>query len=153
MSALPVPQIFYRTMRASDLDVVVTIENAIYEYPWSEANFLDSLHAGHHCWILELKNDVAGYGVMMLGASEAHLLNLSIAREAQRQGLGARLLRHFIALARALYADVMILEVRPSNLPAQALYEAFGFQQIGIRGNYYPAAAGREDALVLNLKL
>ena len=153
MSALPVPQIFYRTMREPDIDVVVAIENTIYDYPWSEANFLDSLHAGHHCWILELKSEIAGYGVMMLGASEAHLLNLSIARETQRQGMGTCLLRHFIALARALYAEIMILEVRPSNLAAQALYERFGFQQIGIRRNYYPAAVGREDALVLNLKL
>jgi ribosomal-protein-alanine N-acetyltransferase len=153
MSALPAPQLFYRVMQEADLDAVVAIENEIYEYPWSDGNFLDSLHAGHHCWILELKQDLVGYGVMMTGASEAHLLNLSIARELQRQGLGRRLLKHFIALARALYAEVMILEVRPSNHAALALYERFGFEKIGIRRAYYPCSTGREDALVLSLKL
>ena len=153
MSALPLPHILYRPMRKPDLDIVLAIENSIYEYPWSEDNFLDSLHAGHQCWILELRSEIAGYGVMALGASEAHLLNLSIAHESQRRGLGRSLLKHFVSLARALYAEVILLEVRPSNRAAQALYEDFGFQLIGARRSYYPARDGREDAFVMNLKL
>ncbi|MGH8773525.1 MAG: ribosomal protein S18-alanine N-acetyltransferase [Burkholderiales bacterium] len=153
MSALPLPEILYRPMLGDDLDIVLAIENSIYDYPWSEGNFQDSLDAGHHCWILEIKHEIAGYGVMMLGAREAHLLNLSVAGEWQRQGLGRSLLKHFVSLARALYAEIMILEVRPSNSKAQALYEDFGFGRIGIRRGYYPAGDGREDAMVMNLKL
>jgi ribosomal-protein-alanine N-acetyltransferase len=153
MSALPLPEIRYRPMRGDDLEIVLAIENSIYEYPWSEGNFVDSMDAGHHCWILELQHEIAGYGVMMLGAREAHLLNLSVAGEWRRQGLGRHLLKHFISLATALYAEIMILEVRPSNTSAQALYESFGFQRVGIRRGYYPAGNGREDAVVMNLKL
>lgn len=153
MSALPVPRVLYRPMNEPDLDIVLAIENNIYEYPWSEGNFLDSLYSGHQCWIVEVQTETVGYGVMMLGASEAHLLNLSIAHESQRRGLGRSLLKHFVSLARAFYAEVMILEVRPSNLGAQALYENFGFQTIGVRRGYYPARRGHEDAVVMNLKL
>lgn len=153
MSALPISEILYRQMQESDLDQVIAIESSIYEFPWSEVNFLDSMYAGHHCWLLALEREIAGYGVMMLGAKEAHLLNLSVAGEWQRQGLGRNLLKHFLALSRALYAEIMMLEVRPSNLAAQILYEDFGFQRIGFRRDYYPARHGREDAVVMNLKL
>ncbi|MGH8728638.1 MAG: ribosomal protein S18-alanine N-acetyltransferase [Burkholderiales bacterium] len=143
----------YRPMRGDDLDTILAIEESIYEYPWSEVNFEDSLHAGHQCWILELEQEIAGYGVMALGAREAHLLNLSIAGERHRQGLGRELLKHFVSLARALYAEIMILEVRFSNTSAQALYVNFGFTRIGLRRGYYPAGEGREDAVVMNLQL
>jgi ribosomal-protein-alanine N-acetyltransferase len=63
------------------------------------------------------------------------------------------LLREVIRVARERGAKNVFLEVRPSNAPALALYEAFGFNRIGQRRGYYPAHVGREDALVLALAL
>jgi ribosomal-protein-alanine N-acetyltransferase len=143
----------YRHMTARDLDAVMAIENAIYPYPWTRGNFSDSLHAGYHCWIVECGGVIAGYSVVMIAAGEAHLLNLSIAADWQRRGLGAGLLRFIIKLARDYAAGKVYLEVRPSNIAARALYGAAGFAEIAVRRGYYPAGAAHEDAVVMELVL
>ena len=140
-------------MRERDLDEVMAIENAIYSHPWTRGNFVDSLNAGYECRCLWLGAELLGYFVLMVAAQEAHLLNLSIDSANQRRGLGSGLLRDAADLARRLGARNVFLEVRPSNRGAQALYTRFGFRKIGTRRGYYPAHAGREDALVLTLPL
>jgi ribosomal-protein-alanine N-acetyltransferase len=89
----------------------------------------------------------------MLAAEEAHLLNLSIATACQRQGYGSLLLRRLCEVARGRGARLILLEVRPSNAAGLQLYARHGFQRAGLRREYYPAQAGREDALVLRLPL
>ncbi|HZM44890.1 MAG TPA: ribosomal protein S18-alanine N-acetyltransferase [Burkholderiales bacterium] len=143
----------YRRMTASDLDAVIAIEESIYEHPWTPGNFSDSLSAGYHCWIVECGGDIAGYTVVTVAAKEAHLLNLSIAGPLQRRGLGRELLSFVLKLARDYAARAIVLEVRPSNVAALALYAAAGFAEIGVRKGYYPAGEGREDAVVLALSL
>ena len=140
-------------MRETDLEEVLAIENAIYSHPWTRGNFVDSLTAGYECRCLHLGAELLGYFVLMVAAQEAHLLNLSIAASHQRRGYGSGLLREAADLARRLGARNVFLEVRPSNGGAQALYTRFGFRGIGTRRGYYPAHAGREDALVLTLPL
>ena len=90
---------------------------------------------------------------MSIGAGEAHVLNLCVAPQWHRHGIGARLLTHLQVVARNHRVERMLLEVRPSNLAAVALYIGAGFVRIGERKGYYPAADGREDALVLALDL
>ena len=143
----------YRRMTADDLDAVTAIERAIYVHPWTWGNFSDSLEAGYHCWIADCGGLVIGYTVIMIAAGEAHLLNLSIAGEWQRRGLGSELLRFVIKLARDYAADRIYLEVRPSNAAARALYGGAGFAEIAVRRDYYPAGDGREDAVVMELML
>jgi len=140
-------------MREQDLDEVMEIENAIYSHPWTRGNFTDSLRAGYACRTWRLDRELVGYFVLMAAAGEAHLLNLSIAAPWQRGGHGSTLLREAAGLAVKLQAKNLFLEVRPSNLAAQALYRRFGFRRVAIRRDYYPAHAGREDALVLTLPL
>ena len=89
----------------------------------------------------------------MLALDEAHLLNLSVARECQRRGLGWRTLEWIADVARGHGARTMLLEVRPSNPAAIRLYDRYGFQRIGVRRGYYPAADGREDAIVMRVTL
>src|SRR5208282_2101290 len=105
----------YRRMTAGDLDTVLAIETRIYPYPWTRGNFSDSLAAGYHCLIMEIGSELVGYSVVMLGAGEAHLLNLSIAARWQRRGLGRELLGHVLKLARNEAAERILLEVRQSN--------------------------------------
>jgi len=140
-------------MREQDLAEVMAIEAAIYTHPWTRGNFSDSLRAGYECRTLRLGAELIGYFVLMAAAGEAHLLNLSIATAHQRAGHGSRLLGEAMARARELGARSLFLEVRPSNRGAQALYTRFGFRKIGTRRGYYPAQAGREDAIVLTLPL
>ena len=90
---------------------------------------------------------------MMFAADEAHLLNLTVAAEWQRKGHGRALLLHLVCMAVTEFVRGFFLEVRSSNVAAQALYISLGFKIIGVRRNYYPAHAGREDAVVMELKL
>lgn len=140
-------------MREEDLDEVMRIESAIYTHPWTSGNFGDSLRAGYACRTWRLGKALVGYFVLMVGAGEGHLLNLSIAGAYQRSGHGSTLLREAAGLGTRLGAKSLFLEVRPSNLAAQALYRRFGFRKIAVRRDYYPAHTGREDALVLTLPL
>jgi ribosomal-protein-alanine N-acetyltransferase len=140
-------------MLDEDLDEVLAIENAIYTHPWTKGNFSDSLRAGYDCRTWRLERALVGYFILMVAAGEAHLLNLSIAASHQRSGHGRALLREAVDLARRRGARSLFLEVRPSNLGAQALYTRFGFRRIAVRRGYYPAHSGREDALVFTLAL
>lgn len=140
-------------MRSADLDEVAAIESAVYTHPWTRGNFLDSLNAGYQCRTYRIGAELAGYFVLIIAVGEAHLLNLSVSAARQRQGIGSALLEEVIRLSRANGAQHLFLEVRPSNAPALALYEAFGFRHISRRRGYYPAHGGREDALVLTLDL
>jgi [ribosomal protein S18]-alanine N-acetyltransferase len=154
MSAQPKPAEEFVPMCDEDLTQVVQIESVIYPFPWTRGNFLDSLRAGYSAWTLRNRNGaIVGYAVMMLSLDEAHLLNLSVALHEQRSGLGWRLLEWMAEVARGYGARTMMLEVRPSNEPALRLYKTYGFECIGVRRGYYPAAVGREDAVVMRISL
>jgi ribosomal-protein-alanine N-acetyltransferase len=142
-----------RRMVSTDLDAVVEIEREVFLFPWTRGNFSDSIESGYHCLVMEQAGEVFGYGVMTIGAEEAHLLTLSVAAGSQRKGWGERLLREFIQIAKERLARTMFLDVRESNRSAARLYERLGFRQIAKRRGYYPAMGGREDSLVMELVL
>jgi [ribosomal protein S18]-alanine N-acetyltransferase len=143
----------FRRMSEADLDAVMAIENVIYTHPWTRGNFVDSLRTGSHCWIMEWQGVIAGYAVIMAGAGEAHLLNLSVSLVWQRHGLGREMLMYLVDFVKEIKVATLFLEVRVSNAAARALYAQAGFREIGTRRGYYPAHAGREDAIVLEYKL
>ena len=153
MSAVPEQVFSYRPMHASDVATIMPLERTLYSFPWTLGNFTDSLNAGYSCWVCEFGSILVGYAVLMLGAGEAHVLNIAIAQDWQRQGLGRRLLQHLIKVAREYRAEMMFLEVRPSNLNALRLYEDIGFNEIATRRGYYPAHDGHEDAILMGLAL
>lgn len=153
MNAVLKPVVSYRPMKPADLDAVMAIEPEIYPYPWTRGNFSDSIKAGYSCWVCEYQGEVIGYAVLMMVLDEAHLLNISIAKVYQGCGLGRRLLEHVIKVARGHKGHMMFLEVRPSNKSALRLYENMGFNEFSVRKGYYPAANGREDAILMGLAL
>jgi ribosomal-protein-alanine N-acetyltransferase len=148
-----VPEVQIRPMMEMDLAEVAAIEHKSYAFPWSENIFRDCLRVGYTCRALDLAGQIIGYGVMSLGAGEAHILNLCIREEFRIVGFGRRLLEHMLERAAASGISEAFLEVRPSNLAAIRLYQRLGFEQIGIRRGYYQAPDGREDAIVLKLDL
>ena len=153
MSAVPRVALVFRVMTVADLDSVCAIEQRIYAFPWTRGNFVDSMNSGYLCTVLEVDGVVAGYGVFTSAAGEAHLLNLSIDDCWQRRGFGRALLLYHVDMARSCAASQLLLEVRPSNTAARALYLSAGFEQIAVRRAYYPAGDTREDALLLCLRL
>ena len=90
-----------------------------------------------------------GYAVMSVAAGEANILNLCIHPNIQGQGLGRKLMEQLLMLARQQQADTVFLELRASNRAASSLYDAVGFNEMGVRQNYYPAKKGREDAILM----
>jgi ribosomal-protein-alanine N-acetyltransferase len=138
-------------MQVRDAEAVAAIETAAYSFPWTRGNFIDSLAAGYTAELLEADGKLAAYFIAMAGVDELHLLNITVAPAQQGQGLGSLLLKRVQALARELSLPRLLLEVRGSNERARGLYLRRGFVDVGVRRGYYPAATGREDALVMSL--
>jgi [ribosomal protein S18]-alanine N-acetyltransferase len=144
-------------MTAADVDAVLAVEQSAYSFPWSRGNFVDSLAAGYSAELLITRDHgarvVSGYFIAMTGVDELHLLNITIAPAWQGQGHGSRLLDDVQALARQQKLSQLWLEVRQSNQRARALYRRYGFEEVGLRPRYYPAAGAREDAVVMRMDL
>lgn len=154
MSAVARPvQASVRALRESDLNAVMVIEERGYPYPWTRGIFLDCLRAGYPGLAMEENGLLVGYALLSIAADEAHLLNICVDPLNQSRGRGRQLLRAIVGLARDRAVQRVFLEVRPTNTPALSLYHSEGFNEIGRRPRYYPAADGREDALVMAIEL
>lgn len=143
-----------RTMTPEDLDAVMAIEQAVYSHPWSRGNFRDSLNPLFDAHCLWLDGELLGYFLAMHGVEEMHLLNITVAPSRQGQGWGHMMLDALSLLSRSQGAQWLWLEVRQSNERALQVYERYGFRQVSIRKDYYPAGRQqREHAVVMSLKL
>ncbi len=159
-----VSELSFLPMTSADLDAVLAIESVSHKHPWTKGNFSDSLTAGHwaYCVRPQLADTVKGsyldpdilwaYCILFPALDELHLLNITVSPKLRRLGIGLKMMNAIEGVAAQQNMPRMILEVRPSNAAALKLYQALGYEQIGLRKNYYPAdiASGlREDALVL----
>jgi ribosomal-protein-alanine N-acetyltransferase len=138
-----------RPMHELDVPVVGAIERAAYQFPWSEGIFRDCLRVGYVCRVIDIAGEMAGYGIMSIGAGEAHILNVCIRDEYRSRGFARKIMLYLLERARSAGMYEAFLEVRPSNLAAARLYHSLGFEQVGVRRGYYQATVGREDAAVL----
>jgi ribosomal-protein-alanine N-acetyltransferase len=140
-------------MAESHLFAIWEIEQAAHCAPWKESMIkqLDSRCAIHHT--LFYQSEVVGYFYAQNVVGEVTLLNLAIAPKHQGKGLGKVLLQFLIDYTEAKNGESIWLEVRASNLSAQALYYSLGFNEIDRRVGYYPTANGTEDAIIMNCVL
>lgn len=140
-------------MHLAHLPAVLAIEQAVYAFPWTHGNFVDSLAAGHVAHVLRSgAQSLVGYSVAMNGFQEMHLLNITVSPPWQHRGLARGLLDALVDQCRREGTPTLWLEVRPSNQRARAMYKRYGFVEVGLRRGYYPAAGGRrEDACVMRL--
>jgi ribosomal-protein-alanine N-acetyltransferase len=142
-----------RRMQLTDLPDVLRNERQGYTHPWTEGIFRDCLRNGQECWLLMCSDQNVGHGILSVAAGESHLLNVCVHPDFQGHGFGRILVEHLLERARTGEASTIFLEVRPSNVAACELYDRLGFNEVGIRENYYPSNVGREDALVLAKEL
>jgi ribosomal-protein-alanine N-acetyltransferase len=150
MSAIAIePQPLLRPMTGHDLEAVLKVEKVAYEFPWTTPIFRDCLRVGCHCFVYESPQGIIGHGIMSIAMGECHILNICIHPDYQQRGLGTDMVRSMLDTARRKKARVALLEVRISNAAAYRLYAKLGFDEIGLRKNYYPAHLGREDAIIL----
>ncbi|MBW8773052.1 MAG: ribosomal protein S18-alanine N-acetyltransferase [Gemmatimonadetes bacterium] len=137
-----------RPATAADTLSVAAIERAVFSDPWSAASIRESISMPWmFTWVAEdPAGRVVGYVFCREIAGESELLNLAVAPELRRSGVGARLLAAALDWARDRGARETFLEVRESNGAAIALYEREGFRAVGRRPGYYEAPA--EDAIL-----
>jgi ribosomal-protein-alanine N-acetyltransferase len=157
-------ELSFLPMTIADLDEVLLIESISHLHPWTKGNFSDSLAAGHwaYCVRPQAGDSVEGslldskilwaYCVLFSAVDELHLLNITVSPKLRRFGIGTRMISAIEGMAAQQSMPRIILEVRPSNIGALRLYANLGYEQIGLRKNYYPAepdSGSREDALVM----
>jgi ribosomal-protein-alanine N-acetyltransferase len=139
-----------KPMTLADLERIMPIEERAYPYPWTLGIFQDCLrHSNYHAYIYELNQQIQAYCVLSVAVGELHILNITVEPSLQQQGLGKRLLATVEQIGRGLAAQDCFLEVRPSNTSAIRLYLSQGFNEVGLRKNYYPAKNGREHAILM----
>lgn len=143
----------FRDMQEADLDEVMSLETSGHAYPWTLGIFRDCLRVGYSCQVLEIESRIEAFAVMSVAAGEAHVFNICVRPESRCRGYGRKFIEKMVEQARDRAATTLFLEVRPSNLAALTLYDKMGFNEVGVRKNYYPAKEGREDALILALTL
>ena len=141
-------------MSEADLPTVLPIERAAYSHPWTPRNLQDAMGAGNLAQLLWQGDALVGYFVAMPGVDEVHLLNITVAPKRQGQGIARYLLDVLALWAMQLGKPWIWLEVRRSNERALAVYQRYGFEQVGLRKAYYPdTRTTREDAIVMSLGL
>ncbi|MGD9426956.1 ribosomal protein S18-alanine N-acetyltransferase [Pantoea sp. NSTU24] len=136
-----------------DLAQAYAIECRSHAFPWREQTFASNQGERFLNLRLDVGDKMAAFAIAQVVLDEASLFNIAVDPAFQRRGLGRQLLQHLIEALAERNVLTLWLEVRASNLPAIALYEQLGFNQVSRRPNYYPTASGREDAILMALTL
>ena len=143
------PSLSIERMAPADLPDVLVIERASFSMPWSRGAFLYEIDQNRvaRCWVGRDDGRIVGYICLWDVADELHVTNIAVHPDARRRGVARALLESVFGHARGVGSRMVLLEVRPSNTEAIALYDSFGFRAIGSRRGYYYDTG--EDALVM----
>ncbi|WP_440865721.1 ribosomal protein S18-alanine N-acetyltransferase [Symbiopectobacterium purcellii] len=140
-------------LTSHDLHAAFAIEKASHAFPWTESTFNSNQGERYLNLKLTLDDALVAFAITQVVLDEATLFNIAVHPTHQRQGFGRHLLEQLIETLEARGITTLWLEVRASNANAIALYEQLGFNEVSLRRNYYPAANGREDAVIMALPL
>ncbi len=136
-----------RPAREADLPALAALERIAFTDPWSRGDFADCLRNGWPIYVAENGAAPIGYIVGRAVVDQGEILNLGVALAVRRRGIGTALVRTLLGEFARRGVVSAFLEVRESNIPAQQLYESFGFEEVGRRPRYYQRPM--EDAVVL----
>lgn len=135
-----------RPIAYADLPQVIAIERRAFATPWSLAMFvLELSKPSSVCLAAVSEQRITGYLVCSRYADVWHLMNIAVDPASRRRGIARALLEALLQRARP--DEAYTLEVRPTNGPAIALYEQFGFRSAGVRPRYYQDTG--EDAMIM----
>ncbi len=137
-------------MAAEHLDRLEQLERMCFSRPWSKKMLVEELDNQCAAFLVAVEPETekaVGYAGLLVVADEGYITNVAVDPSCRRQGVAAQLLQVFDNFAKGNHLAFLTLEVRPSNAAAIALYEGFGFREVGRRRNYYDLP--KEDALIL----
>ena len=136
-------------MNADHLDELERLERICFSRPWSKRMLGEELE--NQCAAFLVAEDesgkVLGYAGLLVMMDEGYITNVAVFPEYRRLGVAAKIIEVYMNFAKANQLAFLTLEVRPSNAAAIALYQRFGFEEVGRRKNYYDLP--KEDALIL----
>lgn len=137
-----------RWMIRRDMDEVVDMEASVYEFPWSENDFINCLRQ-RNCigMVYEKSNYVLGYMIYELHKSRLHVLNFTVHPGYQRRGIGSAMVKKLFGKISKERRNRIQLEVRETNLDAQLFFKSHGFEAINVLQDYYQDTT--EDAYVM----
>lgn len=139
-----------RRMNEADIGAVVGVDGAAFSDAWKETAFYDEIKKDYsHYFICESDGEIAGYAGIWCIYETAELIRIATAPKFQRRGVANMLMQEILSCAKDCGCERMMLEVRRSNIPAQALYRKFGFDEISVRKGYYNG----EDAIIMEAKV
>lgn len=146
-------QAVVRRATAMDIEAIVEIERACFGYAWQPAQYAAYISGApvSVAYIADVLDRTVGFGSITCAGGQGHIPSLAVLPDYRRNGLGSQILRHLLAHAALQQVDDVVLEVRRRNHAARAMYEEFGFEEIGLRQGYYLQPA--DDAVVMQLQL
>lgn len=138
----------YIKLDKEHLPRLLPIEHEAYPDPWTQGMFYQEIHNISSQFYLVFHGDtLVAYGGFWVLLDEIHITKVTVATPYRARGIGRRLMEFLEQRGIAAGGGIMRLEVRASNAAARRLYEVLGFEEVGVRKNYY--AATREDAIVM----
>ena len=141
-----------RKMEQRDVPAIAELEKICFSDPWSENSIASELDNRLSCWLVAEQNEsVVGYVGSQSVLDAADMMNIAVAPEYRKQGIGKALIEALMEYLRQKKVIALLLEVRVSNASAIALYQKMGFEQVGRRPKYYRNP--REDALIMRREL
>ena len=143
-------EFYFRRMEEGDIPAVAKIEQELFSKPWSEQAFLQAMQQDTLFVVVVNRNTIVGYCGMYCSFEEGEITNVAVSHKRQNQGIGRRMLHYLLGQAAQKGITRIILEVRISNANAIHLYESLGFQNCGIRKDFYEMP--REDGMVMVLE-
>ncbi|MDD5687775.1 MAG: ribosomal protein S18-alanine N-acetyltransferase [Elusimicrobia bacterium] len=130
-----------------DINGILKIEQESYPDPWSRKMFERELNLDFsHFFVATILSEIVAYVCFWHVADEAHVTNIAVSEKYRKKGVGSKMLKYIIDLAKSLQIKKMFLEVRANNIGAKVLYENYGFKNIGIRKKYY---SNKDDAVIM----
>ena len=127
-----------RPMTIEDCEQVAQIEAASFSVPWSLRAFTETVNKENfRYFVAEESGEILGYCGFLFVLDEAEIPNVCVKASARCRGIGKQMMTVLIEEAKKLGMAMLYLEVRESNAPARTFYKNLGFEENGIRKNFY----------------
>ena len=141
-------RVHIRWMIRRDMPEVLAMEKASFEFPWLEEDFIRCLRQ-RNCigMVAEHDDRVVGFMIYELHKARIRVLNLAVAPDYRRRGVGCQMVARLVAKLSPQRRNRVVLEVRETNLAAQLFFRENGFRAVSVLRGFY--ADTPEDAYVM----
>lgn len=138
-------------MTIADLDTISDILFSDFDDFWNVSTLKSELQNPNSQYIIaKLNNEIVGFGGIWKAVDDIHITDIVVKKNFRGQKIGSILLEQLISLAKKQNITSITLEVNSTNIPAQNLYEKFGFKKVGLRKKYYNNI---DDAIIMTKDL